>query len=588
MLSHAREDKSWNSVTLHSLYHIVMVRIPQLQRQCREMNAVVTRCLKSSQYSKWFQHKDSKLIDKSWKVVCKSEKPKFVDCKKWLSANGVDMGKKPSKKNIFLGNLPQRIDITIRGINGWRKTILFNERLKKASADNGFTMKQLISSPLDSRVSSPVMHHTEPKPKNKFVEVLSKAKEWLEKFGVDFEEAATFSFGKGSKEAFIAGGKGTASNSVKGKASGLIDEKIESGLLWILGKATHLPSEDEQGDFQKSIAPLEGSNPSSVIGFSGGGSVYTYYWTAERSVPLGVHVDKYFKAEWSWEIGLQGDAEAIAETENEPENDDKEDTELWFGDSKVEDFGLSQQMSFSLSDRNDLDLFDVKITRDPVYGTPVFTTLGGRSLCPHEQKTDNTDNFKVEFVRNALDYQSGNNNFANVAVKNGAKCASAFVLIRNGAPSRNLGRFLLIENKPVGFQFNLDGVPGDYHDLVLLDGEKKERKYMVSLCAFDQRVLSTKVFKDIEILVGSTCERDIGPLKIGVREAGASYNQCENGFPKPGAVHTNCVDFQDSFQIKGKGKAVNMQLFEEAPLQSRVVIKCLSFKGACGCDKTKC
>jgi len=397
-----------------------------------------------------------------------------------------------------------------------------------------------------------------------------------------------FSFGGGrSGKKFVKGGKGTVKNAAKGKAQGFVNKHIESGLLWILGKVTHVPTEEEQTKFQKSIAPRKGTNPSSVIGFSGGGSVYTYVWQAERSIPLSVGVDKHFQAEWDIDISLKGDLEAIAETENEPEKESMGDTKLFFGEHKVEDFGLTQQMSFSLADRNDLDLFDVKITRDVVYGTPVFTTLGGRSMCPHEQKTDNTDNFKVEFVRGALDYQSGNKNYAKVTI-NGGKCASAFILVRNGAPSRNLGRFLLIENKPAGLQFNLDGVPGDYHDLVLLDGELKERKYMISLCPFDQRVLSTKVFKDIVIMVGSTCERDIWPAKMGVREAGASYNQCENGFPKPGAVHTNCVDFQDSFQVKSNGKAAEMQLYEEPPLQSRVVIQCLSFKGACACDKTKC
>ena len=30
------------------------------------------------------------------------------------------------------------------------------------------------------------------------------------------------------------------------------------------------------------------------------------------------------------------------------------------------------------------DYFDVKVMRDPIYGTPIFVTLAGRSMCPHE------------------------------------------------------------------------------------------------------------------------------------------------------------------------------------------------------------
>ena len=34
------------------------------------------------------------------------------------------------------------------------------------------------------------------------------------------------------------------------------------------------------------------------------------------------------------------------------------------------------------------DYFAVRITGDPVYGTPVFTTMGGQSKCPGESGTN--------------------------------------------------------------------------------------------------------------------------------------------------------------------------------------------------------
>jgi hypothetical protein len=33
------------------------------------------------------------------------------------------------------------------------------------------------------------------------------------------------------------------------------------------------------------------------------------------------------------------------------------------------------------------DYFAVRITEDPVFGTPVFTTMGGQSKCPGETST---------------------------------------------------------------------------------------------------------------------------------------------------------------------------------------------------------
>ena len=35
------------------------------------------------------------------------------------------------------------------------------------------------------------------------------------------------------------------------------------------------------------------------------------------------------------------------------------------------------------------DLFVVRMTEDPVYGTPFFTTVGGQSKCPGETGTSN-------------------------------------------------------------------------------------------------------------------------------------------------------------------------------------------------------
>lgn len=34
------------------------------------------------------------------------------------------------------------------------------------------------------------------------------------------------------------------------------------------------------------------------------------------------------------------------------------------------------------------DYFAVRVTEDPVYGTPVFTTMGGQSRCPGETGTN--------------------------------------------------------------------------------------------------------------------------------------------------------------------------------------------------------
>ena len=54
-------------------------------------------------------------------------------------------------------------------------------------------------------------------------------------------------------------------------------------------------------------------------------------------------------------------------------------------------------MSFTLHDSDIGDMFDVAIFKDPVYGTPVFRTESGRSMCPHETHTVSREKIGILF-----------------------------------------------------------------------------------------------------------------------------------------------------------------------------------------------
>eukprot|EP01035_Chromulina_nebulosa_P063886 gene63886-87375_t len=49
---------------------------------------------------------------------------------------------------------------------------------------------------------------------------------------------------------------------------------------------------------------------------------------------------------------------------------------------------FERSVSIVLDDVDYGDYFAVRITEDPVYGTPVFTTMGGQSKCPGESGTN--------------------------------------------------------------------------------------------------------------------------------------------------------------------------------------------------------
>ena len=54
-------------------------------------------------------------------------------------------------------------------------------------------------------------------------------------------------------------------------------------------------------------------------------------------------------------------------------------------------------VSFTLHDEDIGDKFDVVIFKDPSYGTPVFRTESGRSMCPHETHTVSREKIGILF-----------------------------------------------------------------------------------------------------------------------------------------------------------------------------------------------
>jgi len=57
------------------------------------------------------------------------------------------------------------------------------------------------------------------------------------------------------------------------------------------------------------------------------------------------------------------------------------------GKSSSQEHSYTRSVTITLSDSNMGDYFVMRITEDPVFGTPVFTTMGGQSKCPAETMT---------------------------------------------------------------------------------------------------------------------------------------------------------------------------------------------------------
>ena len=73
---------------------------------------------------------------------------------------------------------------------------------------------------------------------------------------------------------------------------------------------------------------------------------------------------------------------------------------LHLGKSSEEEHENERTVTVSLGDGDSGDYFAVRITEDPVYGTPVFTTMGGASKCPGETGTSRREsNVRILEIR---------------------------------------------------------------------------------------------------------------------------------------------------------------------------------------------
>ena len=76
----------------------------------------------------------------------------------------------------------------------------------------------------------------------------------------------------------------------------------------------------------------------------------------------------------------------------------------------------------------------MRITEDPVYGTPVFKTIGGQSICPGETATSRREsNVKIMGIKHKCG-PNGNEHCDSTVLKSGDN-ANFGVLIYNDSPT---------------------------------------------------------------------------------------------------------------------------------------------------------
>lgn len=72
---------------------------------------------------------------------------------------------------------------------------------------------------------------------------------------------------------------------------------------------------------------------------------------------------------------------------------------LWHTTLQSVESSVEVEHSYTLSDGDDGDQLQVAVYEDPIYGTAVFKTLSGMTMCPHENGTLMREGFKATVTK---------------------------------------------------------------------------------------------------------------------------------------------------------------------------------------------
>ncbi|MBX2814901.1 MAG: thrombospondin type 3 repeat-containing protein [Saprospiraceae bacterium] len=124
------------------------------------------------------------------------------------------------------------------------------------------------------------------------------------------------------------------------------------------------------------------------ISFSAGaGYLSQASYSSDKSISIGasLFVEESVAVGAGFEVagsGVQGKVETRVRFE--------------LGESLTSDLEQKTTTGFELNDDDQGDFFSVNIRRDPVYGTPVFETVSGRSSCPKEEVTQPRESVQLQ------------------------------------------------------------------------------------------------------------------------------------------------------------------------------------------------
>ena len=336
----AISDKSWNAMTVHTTSDILWTRIPQLQARCREeWNSLL--CNFNMQGTE-----TSAIVGSFEKVEDWCHVDVSPDCN--VVADVTDPSWSAETREEEKSRAKLRLLASLDGIKGWASTLQLNEDLKDLS--------QAV--PTSSLLASPLLPEKDVGLQAGQSEELSAAEdEYL-------EDTAELDMGGGEPRFHVLD---TNQDDQKDRAERSADDRKEASTV--------------EAD-------------ASIVAFGGGQSAISYSYASTKSASLTLTFGKSYYAGGFG--GVQVGTELL-ELAKGSEYSFTAGTNTENGREASETRESETSVTLTLEDEEMLDFFDVGIKNDPVYGTPVFETVAGRTMCPHEPYTQNRAEWALRF-----------------------------------------------------------------------------------------------------------------------------------------------------------------------------------------------
>lgn len=190
-----------------------------------------------------------------------------------------------------------------------------------------------------------------------------------------------------------------------------------------------------------------------------------------------------------------------------------------------------ESFTVSLSDDDSGDQFDMMIKQDPRFGSPIFKTMAGRSMCPFELGTVPREGVEIIAEQNHVFANPGSPAVFNLTLRNTQA-------IMNDQGPMHYALMMAHENAPAGAKITYNGVALNKKIFNMTPGQVSEVQINIEPIAGAVETTFERIpivfFSDCEVKSDAVYNGNAWANEVGISLADTVYLTAE--------FHTNCVE----------------------------------------------